>query len=750
MSKLKCRTIWKSGTQRWMMMMMPCRLVLGLLVLNMVLAFPPRNPRQADPDNYDDDLDKMDVEYYDELTTEEPEIEISTLSPDEDYSPAHGASLEEEEEETEEELEKENVDKTEFPITPSLFPSGSGVPGVLTGPDTPGEEELRLTPTETLHISGDFLGSGFMLSSGGSGASGASGISGEIPDAREYHSGELLGSGGSGGLISGGSADVSSGDISSEGSVDFGSGVSGDLVLGANSDFASGVSSGMVSGVSGDFVSGVSGDFVSGASGDLVSGTSGDLVSGTSGDIVSGTSGDFVSGISGDLVSGVSGDFVSGVSGDFVCGVSEDFVSGVSGDFVSGVSGDLVSGVSGDFVSGASGEVISGASGDFVSGDSGEVISGASGEVISGASGEVISGASGEVISGASGEVISGASGEVISGASGEVISGDTEEPDSTVSGDSGSGPPAVTFMPGREEEFYTTVTPLPEEFSGRPEISGVPESPPVTSGPPEQSGYDEWVTIPTHEEEEELSFTTQTPHLEGTGSTTGSGLPKSPEPDDEIIDIDVQGMSTCILCTCLGGSVYCDDVKLVNVPPLPKDTTHFYARYNRITKINKSDFANMNKLKRIDLTSNAISKIDDDALFGLPALEELVIRENSLAQLPALPATMTLVDASHNYLGRTGIQNEAFKEMTGLLYLYLTDNGIDHIPIPLPESLRSLHLQNNNIQIIHEDTFCKLNDFSYMRMALEDIRLDGNPVILSRTPQAYVCLPRIPVGALI
>ncbi|KAG7320527.1 hypothetical protein KOW79_016380 [Hemibagrus wyckioides] len=347
MSKLKCRTIWKSGTQRWMMMMMPCRLVLGLLVLNMVLAFPPRNPRQADPDNYDDDLDKMDVEYYDELTTEEPEIEISTLSPDEDYSPAHGASLEEEEEETEEELEKENVDKTEFPITPSLFPSGSGVPGVLTGPDTPG-------------------------------------------------------------------------------------------------------------------------------------------------------------------------------------------------------------------------------------------------------------------------------------------------------------------------------------------------------------------------------------------------------------------GMSTCILCTCLGGSVYCDDVKLVNVPPLPKDTTHFYARYNRITKINKSDFANMNKLKRIDLTSNAISKIDDDALFGLPALEELVIRENSLAQLPALPATMTLVDASHNYLGRTGIQNEAFKEMTGLLYLYLTDNGIDHIPIPLPESLRSLHLQNNNIQIIHEDTFCKLNDFSYMRMALEDIRLDGNPVILSRTPQAYVCLPRIPVGALI
>ncbi|MCJ8742990.1 hypothetical protein PDJAM_G00088570 [Pangasius djambal] len=500
MSELKCRTIRESVRQRWMIMMMPCRLVLGLLVLNVVLASPPRYTRQVEPDNYDEDFDKVDVEYFEEMTTDEPEIEISTLSPDEDNDPTPGASLEEEE--PEEDPEKESG---ELPIMPSLIPSGSGVPGVLMGPDTSGEEELRLTPTEILHISGDSLGSGDMLSSGGSGASGASGVFGKIPDAREYHSGETLGSGGSGGLSSGVSAD----------------------------------------------------------------------------------------------------------------------------------------------------------------------------------------------------------------------------------------------------EQIYITVTTGPEEVSGE---TGAPEKPllpvePVTLGPPEESGVpEEWVTIiPTLKEEEALFPTTQTP-----GSTTGSGLPESPEPDVDVIETDIPGMPTCMLCICLRGSVYCDDVNLVNVPPLPKDTTHFYARYNRITKINKSDFANMNKLKRIDLTSNAISKIEDGALFGLPALEELVIRENSVAQLPALPATMTLVDASHNHLGRTGIQNEAFKDMTGLLYLYLTDNSIDHIPVPLPESLRSLHLQNNNIQMIHEDTFCKQNDLNYIRMALEDIRLDGNPVNLSRTPQAYVCLPRIPVGALI
>ncbi|CDQ83775.1 unnamed protein product [Oncorhynchus mykiss] len=211
---------------------------------------------------------------------------------------------------------------------------------------------------------------------------------------------------------------------------------------------------------------------------------------------------------------------------------------------------------------------------------------------------------------------------------------------------------------------------------------------------------------------------------------------------------LSVPGMPTCLLCTCLGGSVYCDDVKLTSVPPLPKETTHFYARYNRITKINKGDFAQMNKLKRIDLTANEIASIADDAFSGLPVLEELVLRENGVSQLPALPPVMTLIDASHNNIGATGIHKEAFKDMTGLLYLYLTDNHIDHIPVPLPDSLRSLHLQRNNIQMIHEDTFCNLKDFNYIRNALEDIRLDGNPINLSRTPQAYVCLPRVPIGA--
>lgn len=58
-----------------------------------------------------------------------------------------------------------------------------------------------------------------------------------------------------------------------------------------------------------------------------------------------------------------------------------------------------------------------------------------------------------------------------------------------------------------------------------------------------------------------------------------------------------------------------------------------------------------------------------------------------------------------------------------------------------------SLTFQNNNIQTMHEDTFCNSQDQSHIRRALEDIRLDGNPINLSLFPNAYFCLPRLPTG---
>ncbi|XP_018933575.1 epiphycan-like isoform X2 [Cyprinus carpio] len=206
-------------------------------------------------------------------------------------------------------------------------------------------------------------------------------------------------------------------------------------------------------------------------------------------------------------------------------------------------------------------------------------------------------------------------------------------------------------------------------------------------------------------------------------------------------------GMPSCLLCVCISGSVYCDDSDLNQIPPLPKETTHFYARFNKITEIRATDFINLNQLKRIDLSGNQISKVNEDAFGSMLQLQDLILADNNIQGLPELPATLKHIDVRNNQLRSSGMHAEAFMKMKELQFLYLSNNKLDDIPVPLPESLRVLHLQNNNIQSIGQDTFCNTHDINYIRKALEDIRLDGNPVDINLYANAYVCLPRLPIG---
>ncbi|XP_006218548.1 opticin [Vicugna pacos] len=206
-------------------------------------------------------------------------------------------------------------------------------------------------------------------------------------------------------------------------------------------------------------------------------------------------------------------------------------------------------------------------------------------------------------------------------------------------------------------------------------------------------------------------------------------------------------GLPTCLVCVCLGSSVYCDDIDLESIPPLPQTTAYLYARFNRISRIRAGDFRGLTKLKRIDLSSNVISSIEDNALCLLPALKGLILPENQLAALPALPAGIEVLDVRRNRLQSSGIQPEAFRALEKLQFLYLADNLLDSIPRPLPLSLRSLHLQNNLIETMQRDTFCDPEEHKHTRRRLEDIRLDGNPINLSLFASAYFCLPRLPVG---
>nr|XP_020463747.1 mimecan-like [Monopterus albus] len=206
--------------------------------------------------------------------------------------------------------------------------------------------------------------------------------------------------------------------------------------------------------------------------------------------------------------------------------------------------------------------------------------------------------------------------------------------------------------------------------------------------------------------------------------------------------------LPTCLLCVCLLGSVYCEEVvpEISAVPALPKETAYLYARFNKITKISNEDFADMATLRRIDLTGNLITEIEDGAFSKLPNLEELSLAENRLTKLPPLPTNLISFNANFNKLKTQGVKGTTFEKLTRLTYLYLGNNELTVVP-QLPESLHVVHLHNNKISTITDETFCKGDDIHYIRTNLDEVRLDGNPLTLSQHPNSFICMQSLPIG---
>ncbi|XP_070591883.1 mimecan [Erythrolamprus reginae] len=206
--------------------------------------------------------------------------------------------------------------------------------------------------------------------------------------------------------------------------------------------------------------------------------------------------------------------------------------------------------------------------------------------------------------------------------------------------------------------------------------------------------------------------------------------------------------LATCLLCVCLIRSMYCEEIDIESIPVLPKETGYLYARFNKIKKVKVSDFADIPTLRRIDLTGNAIQEIEDGAFAKLILLEELSLADNRIAKLPLLPPKLITLNLNNNRIKSRGIKANAFKKLTKLSYLYLAQNALEYVPPNLPESLRILHLQFNNITSITDETFCKGNNQTrYVRQRMDQIRMEGNPVILGKYPNAFICLKSLPEG---
>ncbi|XP_019746687.1 mimecan-like [Hippocampus comes] len=216
----------------------------------------------------------------------------------------------------------------------------------------------------------------------------------------------------------------------------------------------------------------------------------------------------------------------------------------------------------------------------------------------------------------------------------------------------------------------------------------------------------------------------------------------------DQAVASKANGNLTCLLCVCLREFVYCEEVspEMSAVPELPKETTYFYTRFNKITKITNNDFADMTSLKIIDLSGNLITEIEDEAFCRLANLEELNLSDNRLTKLPALPGMLRFFNANSNRLTSKGLKTIGFKKFTRLAYLYLGYNRLKTVP-RLPESLHIVHLHNNNINKITETTFCQRNNPHYIRRNLRELRLDGNPIQLWKHPNSFNCLLTLPIG---
>lgn len=66
--------------------------------------------------------------------------------------------------------------------------------------------------------------------------------------------------------------------------------------------------------------------------------------------------------------------------------------------------------------------------------------------------------------------------------------------------------------------------------------------------------------------------------------------------------------------------------------------------------------------MKRIDLSGNLISEIEDGAFSKLTQLEELSLAGNKLVKLPMLPTKLMSLNVNHNQLKTKGVKANAFK----------------------------------------------------------------------------------------
>ncbi|XP_047635245.1 extracellular matrix protein 2 isoform X2 [Phacochoerus africanus] len=139
----------------------------------------------------------------------------------------------------------------------------------------------------------------------------------------------------------------------------------------------------------------------------------------------------------------------------------------------------------------------------------------------------------------------------------------------------------------------------------------------------------------------------------------------------------------------------------LRGTPPLPSRCSLSYKTISCIS----ADLTQIPPLRAPEITSlelvgNSITSIPDEAFNGLPNLERL--------------------DLSKNNITSSGIGPKAFKLLKNLMRLNMDGNNLVAIPSGLPSTLEELKINDNNLQVIDEESLSDLNQ-------LVTLELEGN-----------------------
>ncbi|XP_078402312.1 lumican [Cetorhinus maximus] len=214
--------------------------------------------------------------------------------------------------------------------------------------------------------------------------------------------------------------------------------------------------------------------------------------------------------------------------------------------------------------------------------------------------------------------------------------------------------------------------------------------------------------------------------------------------------------------------NLYMNYNNLIEIPaPLPSSLKQLRLAHNRITKLSREPFENLENLVMLLLRGNRLTTINGGDMKGLKSIIHLDLSYNQLSVFPKnLPITIQQFYCTNNFFET--LAEDCFAQFQQLLYLQLSHNkltteglapnsfnistlielGLSHnnfTSVPhVHKNLQYLYMEANQINEFNITSFCrKVSPMDYSQLRI--LRLDGNKLTYSQIPSDWMwCLRAI------